>query len=265
MKKILALSAIAALLLGGLTSCAKAPDPANAYLDESPQEIYAKGLTALHKRSYNEAIKRFEALEVQYPYGEETGNAELGLIYAYYQREDYTLATAMADHYIHMHPVGPDLDYAYYMRGISNYYQNLGILERWFSLDLAKRDLVQIETSYSDFNEVVTHFPESEYAPAAHQYMIYLRNILADHEAHIAEYYYERGAYVAAADRASDLVAHFQGAPTVQDGLIIMAKSYHALGLNQQANDAMRVLQLNYPDTPSDIDALRVHLDTKTT
>src|SRR3990167_3728371 len=127
------------------------------------------------------------------------------------------------------------------MRGLSNYNQNLGFLERIFKLDLAVRDLGQIQKSYSDFNEVVTLFPHSKYAPAAYQYMIYLRNILADHELHVAEYYYDRKAYIAAANRASELVAHYQGTPAVIDGLVLMAKSYRQLGLTKPEQDTLTV------------------------
>jgi outer membrane protein assembly factor BamD len=263
MMKKLTIWFFAFILAGIVAACSSTPDPSEAYKNESPQEIYYKGRIALQDKSYSEAIKRFEALDVQYPFGLETQDAQLDLIYAYYMKEDYALSVAMADRYIRLHPVNPHVDYAYYMRGVSSYYQNLGLVERIFSLDLAKRDLTQIQQSYNYFNELVIRFPDSQYAPAAHQYMVYLRNVLADHELHVAMYYFERQAYVAAANRASGLVAHFQGAPTVVDGLIVMAKSYHALGLTKLEQDTMTVLHYNYPTLPTDVNALTVHLDSQ--
>lgn len=248
MKKISVLLAMLCLSAATLlSSCASAPDASEAYKDETPQQIYSKGREQLVDKSFGQAIKRFEALDVQYPFGKETERAQLYLIYAYYMKEDYALSVSAADRYIRLHPASPDLDYAYYMRGMANYYQNLGILERVFAIDLAKRDLTQIQKSYADFNVVVTRFPNSKYAPSAHQYLVYLRNVMADHELHVAEYYYDRKAYVAAADRAAGLVAHFQGAPAVKPGLEILAKSYHALGTTQLEQDTLRVLQYNYP------------------
>jgi len=246
-----ALVVLAALI----SSCSTSSDPADAYKGESAHQIYIKGKTALQDKSYSEAIKRFEALDIQYPYGGETESAQLYIIYAYYMKEEYTLAVAAADRFIRLHPTNPNVDYAYYMRGVSNYYQNMGILERMFIVDLATRDLTQIQKSYNDFNELVTRFPNSRYAPSAHQYMIYLRNVMANYQLHVGQYYYNRKAYVASANRASILVAQYQGAPSVVDGLVLMAKSYRKLGLTKSEQDTVAVLKYNYPNVTIDYDS----------
>ena len=230
-----------------LVACSTAIGPSEAYKNETPQQIFQKGKVALQDKSYSEAIKRFEALDVQYPFNSETEQAQLYLIYAYYMKEEYAMAVASADRYIRLHPTGEHADYAYYMRGMANYYQNLGVVEKMFSVDLATRDFTQIQKSYRDFNELIARFPHSQYAPAAHQFMVYLRNLMADHELQVAQYYYDRGAYVAAANRASNLVAHYQGAPAVLEGLRLMIKSYQQLGMTKLAQDAEAVLQYNYP------------------
>lgn len=247
MKKIVTALSITTLMTGFLAGCASSTDPADAYKNETQQQIYEKGRAALLDKSYSEAVKRFEALDVQYPFGSETEKAQLYLIYTYYMKEEYALSVAEADRFIRLHPTSPNVAYAYYMRGVSDYYQNLGIIERLFAIDLAKRDLTQIQKSYNDFSQLITLFPNSRYAPAAHQYMIYLRNVLADHELHVAEYYYDRKAYIAAANRAAGLVAHYQGAPTVVDALVLMAKAYRKLGMPKQEHDVLTVLRYNYP------------------
>lgn len=244
-----------ALVTGFISSCSTSTDPADAYKGESAHQIYMRGKIALQDKSYSEAIKRFEALEVQYPYGTDMESAQLYIIYAYYMKEDYILAVAAADRFIRVHPTNPNVDYAYYMRGISNYYQNMGILERLFLVDLATRDLTQIRKSYNDFNELTMRFPNSRYTPSAHQYMVYLRNVLAAHELRVAEYYYNRRAYMAAANRASVLVAQYQGAPSVVDGLVLMAKSYRKLGLTKLEQDTLAVLKYNYPNAVVDYDS----------
>lgn len=236
-------------LVNFLVACSTTTaEPSEAYKNETPRQVYQKGVVALRDNNYSEAIKRFEALDVQYPFGAETERAQLYLIYAYYMNEDYALAVAAADRYIRMHPTNNDVDYAFYMKGVGNYYQNLGPLERLFPIDLAKRDLTQIKKSYLDFSTLTMRFPNSCYAPSAHQYLIYLRNILANHDLQIGQYYYNRKAYVAAANRASNVVAHFQGSPAVLDALGLMAKSYHQLGLKKLEQDTITVLKYNYPD-----------------
>lgn len=232
-----------------LAGCASATDPAETYRGESAEMIFQRAETALRNKDYSESVKRFEALDVQYPFGPHTEVAQLHLIYAYYMTSDYTSAEAAADRFIHAHPVSRHVDYAYFMRGLANYYQNLGVFERIFAVDLATRDLTQIKKSYNDFAELVRSFPESPYAPAAHQYMIYLRNILADHELEVAKYYYNRKAYVGAANRANLVVRHYQGAPSVPEALVILVKCYRHLQLSQLENDALLVLQYNYPNS----------------
>lgn len=242
------------VLIGFLSACATTNEPSEAYKGETQQQIYQHGKNALRDGNFGEAVRRFEALDIQYPYGAETEYAQLYLIYGYYMKEDYPLAVAAADRFIHTHPTNPHIDYVYYMKGLANYYQNLGTIERFFAVDLATRDLSQIQKSYNDFNNLVMQFPRSRYAPSAHQFLIYLRNVLANHQLGIAQYYYQRKAYVAAANRASYLVAHYQGAPAVIDGLVLLAKSYHRLGLTKLTQDTLLVLHYNYPDKKVDFE-----------
>lgn len=232
-----------------LAACATPTDPSEAYRGESAEQIFQKGEAAMLSKNYQEAIKRFEALDVQYPFGRNTEIAQLQIIYAYYKTNDYASAEAAADRFIHSHPISLHVDYAYYMRGLSNYFQNLGVFERLFAVDLATRDLSQIKKSYADFSELTRSFPDSFYAASAHQYMVYLRNILAEHELEVARYYYKRCAFVASANRANLLIRHYQGSPYIPQGLVIMAKSYRRLNLIQNANEAVQVLQYNYPNS----------------
>ncbi|HLB57889.1 MAG TPA: outer membrane protein assembly factor BamD [Gammaproteobacteria bacterium] len=243
---VIALTFFLSFLLG---SCTTTQDPSDAYKGETSQQIFQKGEEAVKDHNYTEAIKRFEALDVQYPFDRNVEIAQLHIIYAYYMSSDYASAEAAADRFIHAHPANPHVDYAYFMRGISNYNQNLGVFERVFTVDLAQRDLSQIKKAYADFADLVRLYPNSYYAPAAHQYMVYLRNILADHELEVAQYYFSREAYVAAANRASLVVRHYEGAPAVSSALVIMARSYRALHLQQNENDVLAVLRYNYPDS----------------
>ncbi len=232
-----------------LTACSTTKDPAEMFQGESPEHIFRKGEDALRNNNYAEVIRRLESLDLQYPFGRDTEISQLQIIYAYYMNSDYASAESAADRFIHAHPANPHVDYALYMRGMSNYYQNLGIFERLFSINLATRDLSQIKKSYNDFAELYKIYPHSPYAPAAHQQMLYMRNVLGEHELNVAEYYYSRQAYIAAANRANLVVRHYQGTPFVPEALVIMVKSYRNLNLMQNANEAMQVLQYNYPDS----------------
>ncbi|MDA8561968.1 outer membrane protein assembly factor BamD [Gammaproteobacteria bacterium] len=232
-----------------VVGCTSTADSSDAYKGETYEEIFQKGEKAMKNHSYKEAIKRFEALDIQYPFNRKTQIAQLHIIYAYHMSDEYALAESAADRFIHAHPGNPHVDYAYYMRGLSNYFQNLGVFERIFAVDLATRDLSQIKKSYEDFETLVKKFPNSKYAPAAYQYMIYLKNVLAKHELRVAKYYYDRSAYIAAANRATNVVRGFQGTPCVPDALVIMYKSYKKLHLKKNKNEVMSLLQYNYPNS----------------
>lgn len=234
------------LLFCFLTSCAGTIDPSDMYKGETAKQIFAEGEKSLRNKSYREAIKHYEALSVQYPLLPETETAMLHLVYAYYMNSDYPSAEAQANQFIQMYPVSPHVDYVYYLRGVANYYQNLGVFERLFTVDLSKRDLTQIKKAYADFAVIVHLFPKSKYAPAAHQYMVYLRNLLAKHQLDIAQYYFIKNAYVASANRASLVVRHFEGSPYVQDALLLMLSCYEKLHLTQNALEVKKVLQYNY-------------------
>lgn len=232
-----------------LSGCSSSIDPSEAYKGETPQQIFEGGEKSLRSRNFSEAIKRFEALDAQYPYNRNAEISHLHIIYAYYMASDYASAESAADRFIHFHPRSPYVDYAYYMRGLSNYYQNLGLFERLFSVDLATRDLSQIKKSYEDFATIDRLYPTSYYAPAAHQYMVYLRNILAAHELEVAQYYFDRQAYIAAADRANLVIRHYEGTPSVPKALVLLVQSYRKLNMTQLADDAMKVLEYNYPNS----------------
>lgn len=224
-------------------------EPSEAYKGETAEQIFIKGETALREHRYAEAIKRYEALDIQYPFASHAEMVQLHIIYAYYKNNDYLSAEAAADRFIHSYPASQYVDYAYFMRGLSNYYQNMGVFERLFTVDFSTRDLTQIKKSFNDFAEIVNHFPESPYAPAAHQYMIYLRNVLANHQLEVAKYYFDRKAYVAAVNRAGIVVRHYQGAPGVPAALVIMAKSYYQLKQPTFENQMESIIQYNYPNS----------------
>lgn len=245
--KFLVLTVLPSLFV--LTACSTATDPAESYKGETATQIFNSGEEALRKGNNSEAIKRFEALEVQYPLDPHAETAELHIIYAYYMAGEYPSAEAAADRYIHAHPTSPHIDYAYYMMGLSNYFQNLGVFERIFTIDLATRDLEQMKKSFNNFAMIVRIFPQSQYAAPAHQYLIYLRNVMANHELQVAQYYYNRKAYVAAVNRANTVVRHFQGASAVPDALVLMAKSYRALHATKMADDTLAVIRYNYPNS----------------
>jgi outer membrane protein assembly factor BamD len=220
----------------------------------SEVELYQQAQADLDNRSYTSAISKLKALESRYPFGRYAEQAQLELIYAYYKNVEPEAAKSSAERFIRLHPQHANVDYAYYLKGLASFDQDRGLLARFLPLDMTKRDPGAARDSYNEFAQLTSRYPTSRYAPDAKQRMIYLRNLLAAYEVHVAHYYLKRQAYVAAANRGRYVVENFQETPAVGDGLAIMTEAYQRLSLDDLAATSLETLKLNYPDHPSLVD-----------
>ncbi len=203
-------------------------------------------------QNWPKAAQNLEALEAQFPFGDYAEQAQLELIYVYYKMQEHEAAIAAADRFIRLHPQHPNVDYAYYLKGLAYYSQNRGFFDHFLPRDETMRDPGDTaRNSFAAFNELLTKFPESSYTPDARQRMIHLRNLLARQEIHVANYYFVRGAYLAAANRGRYVVENFQQSPAVPDGLAVMAQAYHLMDMQELSNDAAQLLAANYPEHPA--------------
>lgn len=222
----------------------------NPYKDQSAEQIFADAEKALGKHEYTNAIKRLEAMDSMYPFDEKAESAQVKLIYAYYQKEDYASCAAAADRFIGLYPRSNQVDYAYYMKGMANFKQLRGALAEIFPMDLAWRDAGTQSQAYSDFASLVEKFPQSKYTPNAKQRMIYLRNLFAAHEMHTANYYYYRQMYVASVERANYVLRNYAQSSSAKPALALAYNSYLKLGLMDAANDSLKVYEATYHTKP---------------
>ncbi len=217
--------------------------------DDIPeQELYEQAMKAMEEPNYEVAIQKLEQLEARYPFGRYSEQAQLELIYAYYKRSEPEAAKAAADRFIRLHPQHENLDYAYYLRGLTAFNEEMGLVERYLPTDLSMRDPGAARDSFNDFALLLRRFPNSQYAPDAQARMQYLKNQLATYEIHVARYYLKRSAFLAAANRGRYVVENLQGATAMPDALAVMVVAYRELGLNDLAGNAESVLSANYPD-----------------
>ena len=231
-----------------LSACAaRSDDPFIAFQGQSLGQVYQTAKDSLVKRNYANAIRAYEALGVLYPFNNYSERAQLELIYSYYQNGDAPAAKVAADRFIHLYPSNPTVDYAYYMRGVADMDQDRGWYLRYVPIDLSRRDPGTMRVAFQEFAQLIHRYPGSRYVADARQRMIYLRNLFASYELHIADYYFRKKAFVAAANRANGIVQRYQGAPEVKPALIIMIKSYRILGLEDLATQSLTIFQLNFP------------------
>jgi outer membrane protein assembly factor BamD len=212
------------------------------------QRIYEEGETKMRDRDYEKAISYFQTLESRYPHGRYATQAQLEIAYAYYKKGDPISCVAAADRFIKLHPNHPNIDYAYYIKGLASFNER-GIVEKLTQQEISDRDPKTLRTSFLALKELVTRYPDSRYAKDAVLRMTYLVNALADHELHVARYYMKRTAYVAALNRCKFVIESYPDAPAVEEALVISISAYDALGMEDLKQDTLRVLEANYPNS----------------
>jgi outer membrane protein assembly factor BamD len=231
-----------------LVACSSTPKDPTA--DWSPNKIYAEAKDELSTGAYDKAVPLFDKLEGRAAGTPLAQQAQLDKAYAQFKNGEPVLAIATLDRFMKLHPASPALDYALYLKGLVNFNDDLGLFSGLTRQDLAERDQKAAKESFESFKELITRFPASRYAPDAGDRMRYIVNSLAQSEVHVARYYFERGAYVAAINRAQTAINDYQGVPALEEALFITVKSFDALKMTQMRDDALRVLEKNYPQTP---------------
>lgn len=230
-----------------LTACAgttKEDKTANWPTDK----IYSEARSEASSSNYDAAIPLFERLEGRAAGTPLAQQAQLEKAYAQYRNGDKAQAVATLDRFLMLHPTSPAADYAYYLKGIVNFNDQLGLFAWLNRQDLSERDQRAAKESFESFKTLVETYPDSQYAPDASQRMVYIVNSLAAYEVHVAQYYYSRGAYVAAISRAQQALQDYKQAPALAQALEIMEKSYDALGMTDLRDDTRRVIAATYPD-----------------
>ena len=237
-------------LLFGLAGCGIfGSEPPDRTANMTPQQLYAEAKDEMSSGKYSEAIKLLAKLESRYPFGAWAQQAQIDSAFAYYKDNNRTEALVAVERFVRLHPTSEFLDYAYYLKGLINFNEEQGFMARFGGQDLSERDQRAARESFESFRQVVTRFPNSKYYDDSAARMKYLVNAMAAGEAHIARYYYLRGAYVAAVGRAQTVLQQYPQTPAVEEALYLMLKSYEKLQLEELRADTERVFLKNYPNS----------------
>ncbi|WP_414639715.1 outer membrane protein assembly factor BamD [Aquabacterium sp.] len=230
-----------------MVACGTAPQ--DEFANISPDKLYADAKDEAADGNFESAIKRLEKVEARASGTILAQQAQIDLAYAYYKTGEKAQALAKLERFIRLHPTSPALDYAYYLQGLVNFNDDLGLFGRLASQDLAERDQQASRDAYESFRLLSERFPNSKYTPDARLRMNHIVNSLAAGEVHVARYYLRRGANLAAANRAQQAVKDYRQSPAIEEALYIMYKAYDNLGLVQLRDDAQRVLKQSFPNS----------------
>jgi outer membrane protein assembly factor BamD len=242
-------SACAAALAGALLMAGCGTTKEDPLSTTAVEKLYADAKDDIGAGSYERAVKTLERVEGRAAGTLLAQQATLDLAYVRYRTGERAEALATLDRFIKLNPSSPALDYALYLRGVVNFNDNLGILGRFTNQELSERDQQASRDAYQSFKQLVDQFPQSKYAADARTRMDYIVNALSNYEIHVARYYFRRGAFVAAANRAQQAIKEYPQTPATEEALYILVRSYERLELPQLREDAERVLKQNFPNS----------------
>ena len=217
-------------------------------VDVPEQQLYEEALEAIKQGSYTVAIEKLQLLEARYPFGRFSEQAQLELIFSYFKNAEPEAASAAADRFIRLHPNHENIDYAFYLKGLTAFEQDISFITQYLPIDENKRDPGSALDSFESFNTLVTRYPNSQYAPDSRKRMVYLKNRLAAYEIHVGRYYIKREAFIAAANRGRYVIENMQETPAVPEALGLMIEAYTLLGQQDLAADTQAVLNQNFPN-----------------
>lgn len=222
--------------------CSSTPDD---LVIQPADDLYREANQSIEYGNYQRAERQLRLVLARYPFTEYAAQAHMDILFVYLQLEDPESLVEEADRFIRENPRHPNIDYVYYMKGMGYYRVTQSRLEGLFRIDSARRDISNAETAFRFFSQLTSRYPESPYTADARLRMIELRNRIARHEMHVANYYLERGAWISAIQRANRVLRDLQGTPAETDALIVLARAYEALGLDDLAATPRRILAAN--------------------
>lgn len=249
---------VLALMLSACGSLGDKPDETKGW---SADKLYAEASDELNSGNYNKAVQYFERLESRYPFGRYAQQAQMKTAYAYYKQGEQAQCLAAVERFIRLHPNHEHVDYMYYLRGLANFNDRKGLFDFVISQDPTERDPKAVRAAFDAFKQLVERYPQSRYAEDSRYRLVYLVEVMAKYEVHVARFYYGKGAYVAAVNRAQNVLRNYPSTDAVKSALQVQILAYEAMGMKELRDDAKRVYELNYKR--EDLKAMRTPVDTK--
>ena len=235
---------IIALLSMSVTNCAWFNKQEE---DQQAKNLYFRAKNALQQRSYSDALEKYKQLEISFPFSPYAQNAMIEKSYAHYKNHQYEEAIATLNRFIKLNPNHPNIDYVYYLKGLSHYNYAQGPINWILKRDRTNKDPTTMIDAFSAFKRLHKNYPNSHYNNDAWLRIVVLKNMLAVHEIRIADYYMRRRAYLAVINRCKYVLEHYQGAQHTPEALILLAEAYQHIGSPDLARDTLEVIELNYP------------------
>ena len=247
--RLLRISLLATIVMGPLLFSGCSSTPKDETDGWSENKLYSEANDKLKAGDFDKCGKYFEKLEGRFPFGAYSQQAQINAAYCYWKASEQTQALVAIDRFIKLYQGSPNLDYAYYLKGLISFNDDLGFMGRFTGQELSERDPKAAREAFEAFRIVATRFPDSKYAADSIDRMRYIVNSLAEGDVTVARFYFHRGAYLASANRAQLVIRDYDRAPAVEEALYLLIQSYEKLGMTELVTDATRVFNLNFPNS----------------
>jgi outer membrane protein assembly factor BamD len=232
--RIAAAISIAAALAG----CSMFGGKDEVALDDTPPgEIFQLGEAQLADGRAVEAAKTFNEIERLYPFSQLAKRAIIMSAFASYTAGDVSNARASARRYLDLYPSDKDAPYAQHLIALT-YYDNM--------VDVG-RDQATTERALTALREVVSRYPDSDFARDAQFKIDLTLDHLAGKEMEIGRYYLKLGHYTAAINRFQVVADKYETTSQTPEALHRLVEANLALGLENEALASAAVLGHNYP------------------
>ena len=205
-------------------------------LDLQVLEAYNEGKKSLESGDALFAAKKFNEAEVLFPQSQWAPKSALMAAYSYYTQDYYGDAIAELDRFLRVYPNHKDIDYVYYLLGLSYYEQ---IIDE-------KKDLESIIKAKEYFEIVSNNYSNTEYALDAEFKIDYINDILASKEMYVGRYYFQRKKWIPAINRFRTVIDDYETTIYTEEALYRLVEVYYRIGLADEAKKYAKLLGYNY-------------------
>ena len=205
-------------------------------LDLQVLEAYSEGKKSLEEGDVLFAAKKFNEAEVLFPQSKWAPRAALMAAYSYYTQDYYLDAIAELDRFLIVYPNYKDMDYVYYLMGLS-YYEQI--------VDETK-DLESIIKAKEYFELLIKNYPNTEYSIDAKFKNDYIEDILASKEMYVGRYYVQRKKWIPAINRFRSVIDNYDTTIYTEEALYRLVEINYKIGLKSEAEKYAKLLGYNY-------------------
>jgi outer membrane protein assembly factor BamD len=205
-------------------------------LESQMIEAYEEGLKELKAGDVIYAAKKFNEAEILFPQSEYAPKSALMAAYSYYSQNYYGDAIAELIRFLRVYPNHKDIAYAEYLLGLCYYEQ---IIDE-------KKDLQSIVNAKKTFKNLISNYPESEFATDATFKIDLINEVLAGKEMFIGRYYFDKKKWIPAINRFRIVVDNYDTTIYVEEAIHRLVEIYYILGIETEAKKYANLLGYNY-------------------